>query len=244
MLVLPLGAEIALFFNSFGKYGYYGIAVSAIVIMLVIYKVFSIIFNYNINTYNDFLNKCLNTNRKLLIDVINIIINIFLLISFFVMMSGILTFFKQELQIDNIFFSILIILICYFVLMKDLNGVIKINSILIPILIFFIIFIGLKSNNFSNTMIELNFKNTIVSNWLLSSLLYTSYNCVVLIPLLVSLKKEINNKKQFGLISIISGMIIGVLAVIIYRLLFYVGNQIAQIEMPLVYVAGLFRKNI
>lgn len=222
----------------------FGIIVSAIVIALVIYKVFLIIVNKNVNTYHEFLNKTLGINNKVFINIINNIINIFLLISFLIMMVGITTFFKQELNIDNILFSIIISLICYFILVKDLDGIIKINSALIPILIFFIIFIGIKSNNLIDTGIELNLRNNITSNWLLSSLLYTSYNCVILIPLLVSLKKEIKNKKYITAISVISGIIIGLLAIIIYRLLFVAGNRIDQIEMPLVYVAGSFRKNI
>lgn len=233
-----LGVEIASFFNAFGKDGVYGIIVSAIVIGLVIYKVFSIMLNNNIETYPDFLGKTINTKRKILISVVDNIINIFLLISFLVMMVGILSFFKQELGIDNVLFSIIIVLSCYFILIKDLDGVIKINTVLIPVLIFFIIFIGFKFNNQININIDLNIKNNITKNWLLSSLIYTSYNSVVLIPILISLKKEIKNKHQIKIISCISGIIVGVLAIIIYRLLFIANNQINEIEMPLVFVAG------
>ena len=232
------GVEIALFFNSFQNKGIYGIIVSAIIISLIIYKVFSIMLKNNISTYKEFLEKTVNVNKKIIINVIDNIINIFLLISFLVMMAGILTFFEQELKINNMLFSILIILICYFVLIKNLDGVIKINEILIPILIFFIILIGIKYNNQINTNIDLKLNNNITKNWLLSSLIYTSYNSIVLIPILISLKKEIINKKQIKIISCISGVIIGILAITIYRLLFIAGDSIGNIEMPLVFVAG------
>ncbi len=236
------GVEIALFFNSFQKFGLYGIIISAIVIGLVIYKVFSIMLKNNINTYTEFLEKTINKEKNLLINIIENIINIFLLISFFIMMTGILTFFEQELKINNILFSILIALICYFVLIKDLDGVIKINMLLIPILIFFILFIGLKYNNQINTNIELNLNNNITKSWLLSSLIYTSYNSVVLIPILISLKKEIKNKYQIKIIAIMSAIIIAILAIIIYRLLFVIGSKINEIQMPLVFVAGKIGK--
>ena len=236
------GVEIALFFNSFEKNGFFGIIISAIIISLVIYKVFAIMLKNNIKTYMEFLEKTFNKKNKLLINVIDNIINIFLLISFLVMMAGILTFFKQELKIDNILFSIFIVLICYFILIKDLDGVIKINTLLIPILIFFILFIGIKYNSQINTNVELNLNNNITNNWILSSLIYTSYNCIVLIPILISLKKEIKNKFQIKIISILSGIIIGILAVIIYKLLFIIGAQIKQIEMPLVFIAGKLGK--
>lgn len=237
-----LGVEIASFFNAFSEFGLYGIIVSAMVIAFVIYKVFSIMLKNNIDTYPKFLEKTINTKRKIVVNVIDSIINIFLLISFLVMMTGILAFFEQELKINNILFSIFIVLICYLILIKDLDGVIKINTILIPTLIFFIIFIGIKFNNQIDTNIELNIKNNITKNWLLSSLIYTSYNCVVLIPILISLKKEIKNKNQIKIISLISGIIVGILAIIIYRLLFIAGNQINKVEMPLVIVAGRLGK--
>lgn len=237
-----LGVEIASFFNAFGKYGVYGIIISATVIGLVIYKVFSIMLKNNIETYPEFLKKTINTKRKIVISVVDNIINIFLLISFLVMMVGILSFFKQELEINNILFSIIIVLICYFILIKDLDGVIKINTVLIPTLIFFVIFIGFKFNSQINTNIELNIKNNITKNWLLSSLIYTSYNSVVLIPILISLKKEVKSKHQIKIISCVSGTIVGVLAIIIYRLLFIANNQINEIEMPLVFVAGKLGK--
>lgn len=239
---LLLGVEIASFFNAFSEFGLYGIIVSAMVIAFVIYKVFSIMLKNNIDTYPKFLEKTINTKRKIVVNVIDSIINIFLLISFLVMMTGILAFFEQELKINNILFSIFIVLICYLILIKDLDGVIKINTILIPTLIFFIIFIGIKFNNQIDTNIELNIKNNITKNWLLSSLIYTSYNCVVLIPILISLKKEIKNKNQIKIISLISGIIVGILAIIIYRLLFIAGNQINKVEMPLVIVAGRLGK--
>lgn len=239
---LLLGVEIASFFNAFSEFGLYGIIVSAMVIAFVIYKVFLIMLKNNIETYPEFLKKTINTKKKIVINIIDNIINIFLLISFLVMLTGILTFFEQELKINNILFSVFIVLICYFILIKDLDGVIKINTILIPALIFFIIFIGIKFNTQIDTNIELNIKNNITKNWLLSSLIYTSYNSVVLIPILVSLKKEIKNKHQIRVISCVSGIIVGALAIIIYRLLFIAGSHINNVEMPLVFVAGKLGK--
>ncbi len=242
MLVLLLGVEISLFFNAFSQNGLYGIVISAIIIALVIYKVFYIMQRNNISTYSEFIEKTFRTKKKLVINVINNIINIFLLISFLVMITGILAFFKQEFGIDNIIFSILIVFISYFVLIRNLDGIIKINSILIPMLIIFILFIGIKYNTAIDTNINLNLSNNITKNWVLSSLIYTSYNSVVLIPMLISLKKEITNEKQIKIISYFVGIIIGVLAIIIYRLLFTLNVPINNLEMPLVFVAGRLGK--
>lgn len=222
--------------------GLYGIIISAVVIALVIYKVFYIMKKNEISTYSEFLEKTFRTKKKLVINVINNIINIFLLISFLVMLTGILAFFNQEFGIDNILFSLLIVFISYFVLVRDLDGIIKINSILIPILILFILFIGIKYNTTIDTNVNLNLSNNITKNWILSSLIYTSYNSVVLIPMLISLKKEITNEKQIKVISCFVGIIIGVLAIIIYRLLFTVNVPINELEMPLVFVAGRLGK--
>lgn len=236
MRVLLLGAEIMLFFNTFKEKGLYGIIIASIIIALIIYKVFSIMQNKGIKTYSDFLKSTLCNKNAIIKNVIENIINIFLLISFFVMFVGIITFFIQELKINNMLFSIFIALICFFVLTKNIDGVIKLNTVLIPALIFFIIFIGIKSN--SSVVTTINAKNNITKNWILSSLIYVSYNSIVLIPILVTLNGEIKNKKQIKLASIISGAIIGILGVIIYKLLFLAGDEGLKLEMPLIYVAG------
>lgn len=125
--------------------------------------------------------------------------------------------------------------------MTSVNGVVKINSFLIPILIIFIIIIGVinvNTINLNNLGEYITQKNKY--GWLLSSVLYASYNSILLIPVLVTLKKYINNKKTIVISTIIGGAIICVLAIIIYLLLARVDIDINTLEMPAVYAISNF----
>ncbi len=100
MLVLHLGQEIYLFFYRYGINGVLGIIVCNILMGVVIYKTLSIIHRKEIKTYKEFLGiitpKLKKNNYFDLSQIINNIINIFLLITFFIMVSGFGAYFSQE----------------------------------------------------------------------------------------------------------------------------------------------------
>ena len=89
------GKEIYSFFFIYQKFGIIGICISSTIISLTIYKVFKICLNSNVNTYKEFCeyigiccgNKLLHDkyNKKTKIpEVLNNIVNIFLIITFYV----------------------------------------------------------------------------------------------------------------------------------------------------------------
>ncbi len=86
------GQEVYLFFFSYGIEGLIGILISSFIIGFVIYKTFQIVNKYGVNTYKDFLDILIQKDSKLK-PIINIVINMFILITFFIMIAG----FRQEL---------------------------------------------------------------------------------------------------------------------------------------------------
>lgn len=140
------GKEIYLFFNIYGIYGILGISIASVLTGTIIYKVLIQVQNKKIHNYNDYLEK-LNLNHKVKI-AINSIINIFLLISFYVMIAGFCAYFNQEFNISPLFTSIIVCIMCYLTFMSNIEGVTKINTILIPFLIIMIAFVGIKINIF------------------------------------------------------------------------------------------------
>ncbi len=173
--------------------------------------------------------------------IINTVVNVFLLITFYIMIAGFGAYFSQELNISNYIGSAILSIMCFASLMKNTNGVIKINTFLIPILIIFVIIIG--SINMINIDIETFLKNNLkqnAGNWLLSSLLYASYNSILLIPVLITLNKLLKNKMQIGIASAISGIIILILGIILFFLIAKVNINIETLEMPVVYVISTF----
>ena len=232
------GQEVYLFFFSYGMKGLIGILISSIIIGVVIYSTFNILNKYKINTYKDFLNILIPKNTKLKI-IANFIINIFILITFFIMIAGFGAYFEQEIGINRLVGSLILAIITFIVFMTSIKGVVKVNELIVPILIGFIFIIGIISIkdthilNLENYVIRTNY-----TNFALSAVLYSSYNSILLIPVLITLNNYVKNKKQIFYISFISYIVTILLSVIIFLLLVRVDVDISKLEMPVVYVVS------
>lgn len=157
------------------------------------------------------------------------------------MIAGFSAYFSQELQIPNIIGTIIIAVLCYIIFMGNIESVIKVNTILIPILISCIILLILKNINiYQNLNAKLINNNVYISIY--NAILYGSYNSILLIPILVSLKKYIKNQNQVICISLICSLILIILALAIYGLVLKIDININKIELPTVYVAGMSGK--
>lgn len=229
------GQEIYSFFNVYGENGILGIVISSIILGFVIYYTLKVTNRLNLGKYSSLLEK--TKLPKKMTNAMNIVINIFLLVSFYIMVSGFVAYFKQEFNIPNIITSIIILIICYVTFMKNIEGIAKANTIIIPVLIVIILFLGHKVNLFY-VMKNIDLENIKLNgNWIIKSIEYASYNSILLIPILINLKKySKNNEKK---ISIVSACIFFALAIITYFTMFKF-KEIANIEIPLVYIASEF----
>lgn len=231
------GKEIYTFFCVYDINGLFGILISNFIIGLVIYLTFKIVIDNNIKTYSDFIT-CLVGSNKLLNYTINNIMNIFLLISFIVMVSGFGAYFNQEFNVPAIFGAIIISVLAFFTFFRNINGIVKINTFLIPILIFLIILLGFKEDIFSFTINSL--PSTSGLTWILKSILYASYNSIVLIPIIINLQNLISNKKQVKYVIGITLFIMALMSLVIYMVLCLNILEIKSIDIPIVFIANKF----
>ena len=231
------GKEIYTFFCVYGINGLWGILISNGIIGLVIYLTFRAVLNNTIRSYNDFTRYFVNSNNILNYSINNIM-NIFLLISFIVMVSGFGAYFNQEFNYPVILGSILIAILTFFTFFKNIDGIVKINTLLIPILVFLVVLLGFKENTFS---FSLNTLPVISGNtWILKSILYASYNSILLIPIIITLKDLISNKKQVKYVITIVLAIMIILSLVIYIILNLNIQEIKTIEIPIIYIANKF----
>lgn len=236
------GQEIYSFFNSYGKSGLIGIFVSISLIGVITYKALNICRKYDINNYYELIEIIIPKrlkNNKVVIFTIKNIINIFLLISFNIMIAGFASYFFQEFGTPKIYGAIFISSLCFITFKKNINGIIRINTYLIPIIIFLIIYLGIiKINESSFNLVSLDSNNSKNMYWILSSILYTSYNSITLIPIIINIKNKIKNKKEIYLITFFLIAVLLCLAIVIFLLLNSVKYDIYKIEIPIVYIAA------
>jgi len=229
------GQEIYAFFYSYGPIGLIGLVITCILIGITIYKSLKIICINEIENYDQFL-KIFIKNEKLT-RVINIVINILLLVTFYIMIAGFGAYFEQEIGINKLIGSGLLAIMSAIVFFTSVKGVLKVSEYIVPILIIAIFVIGginLATANFSAEIPAMK------KGWLLSSISYCSYNMILLIPALISLRKQITKRSNIKYIAIISGIIMTTMSIMIYMLLKKSDVDISTLEMPIVYIVRVF----
>ena len=235
------GQEIYVFFYKYGIHGIFGIIVSSILLGFVVYKVLIISKNKEIKNYRKFLNLFVNDEHYL--DIFNTIINIFILITFYIMIAGFGAYFEQQFNINGLIGSSILAILCFFVLIKNISGLVKVNQVIIPILIISLLIIGVNVIDFKNIF---NISNYMFENnsfkWMLDAILYAGYNSILLIPVLIVLKDIVKNKKDISIISVVIIAIVIILSLVIFFMLLKVDVNIENLEMPAIYVATKFSK--
>lgn len=219
------GKEIYNFFVKYGLTGIIGIIISGILTGIIIYCTLKICNNRKIKN-----------NKELINDIkgpqfLYNIVNIFLIISFYIMITGFSSFFKQEFNISTYITSAILCIFMYFVLSNKVEGIIKVNVFLVPVLILSMLYISFKYANFTEIY---KLKNNNIISCMGSAVLYASYNSITLIPILITLKQYVENKKDNIIISVLSSFFIIVLAIGIYGLLLSRNVNIENIELPVI----------
>ena len=225
------GREIYLFFFRFGKIGILGIFLSSIMTGLIIYFTLKLAINKEIDNYDEILREC-NTKHSIVNFFIKGIVTIFLLVSFYVMIAGFSAYIKQAYNISNYISSTIFSIVIYIILKRNIQGMMKINTILVPIILILIIFLGFKNLPYILSKPEITtFENC--NNWFIYSILYASYNSIILIPVVITLRKYIFTKQKIKYVSIISTALIIILALCIFGLLLKGNMYTKNLEMPL-----------
>lgn len=225
------GAEINLFFNSIGIFGLFGVIISSIILGLTIY--FSL--TNNNKSYNELIRS--NLNNKILKFILLGMINIFLIISYFIMIAGLSSFFSESTNIDYFISSIISILIIFIIVNGDINRIEKFNKLFIPfliILLFLLPFLVKDTNLLSLNLYSNNdFNNNFNINFFILGLIYASYNSISLIPIAIKLKESNNiSRKKSLYISLVFSCIISICGIILFILL-ESNKQFMKNEIPL-----------
>lgn len=229
------GQEIYSFFYAYGSSGILGIIVTCSLIGLLIYKSLQIIYDNNIENYSEFLRVFIKNDK--VVAVINNIINILLLVTFYIMIAGFGAYFQQEFEINKIIGSAILATLSAIVFFTSVKGVLKVSEFIVPVLLIFIIWIGginLFTINMDTKVLAVK------SGWLLSSISYCSYNMILLIPVLISIKKQIKYKSNIKYIALCCGILMMTMSMLIYMLLIRTDIEISTLEMPIVYVIRTF----
>lgn len=235
------GKEVYLFFVRYEISGIVGIVVSCSILSFLVKKVFFISEKYELDSYKELTNIILG-NKENIGKIMNIIVNMFLLMTFYIMIAGFSTYFEQEYNIPIVISTIIISTLCYTCLINNIEGLVKWSNLLVPIIILIIIIIGIKSAAVDeNEFINIYFENNSFFKSIISAVLYASYNSIILIPAIIPLKKYIKYEKV-NLTSLIVNLVLIILSLIIYVILYKSSAEIFNCDLPVSYIVRKFGK--
>lgn len=224
------GKEIITFFNLYGNNGLIGIIIASVLFGFITIITINTINKRNITEY-----KTLVNNNK----IMPIILELFSLVCFCIMISGVGIFFEEQLNINFWLGASIAASISYAMFLNKFNGLEVFSMLLVPFIIVGILFLGFL--NYEEIEIAQNISAPISKNgnFFVSGILYASYNSLILVPILINFRKYKLKDNKIFLIGLLTTLILGILMIVIYKTnnMFY-SDTVLQ-ELPNMYLASL-----
>lgn len=238
---LASGQEITQFFSIYGYKSFFGILICLVIYISMSFFIINTSLKYKLNSYDGFISI---VSPGMFGTIINSITTFFLIGSSAIILSGSGALIHQYFKVSRWIGIIIMIFIAVFVLLKGTEGLIKINSIIVPSLIVIIVAIFILYITFYKqiNLSEIKSVTAIKSNWILSAFIYGGFNIICCSGVLVPLSKEIKDKHCLLAGTILGSLGLTLLVVIINFLLILNIPYIFKYEIPLLYIANRFGK--
>lgn len=237
---LASGQEIKEFFTSYGISSFVGIIACGIFYVIMGSIVSKISIKYKLNSYGDVI-KVVSPN--LLGKITGVITTLYLISSASIILAGSGALINQFFGIPKIIGSLIMIVLAIFFLLRDTDGLIEVNSFIVPTLVITITTITILYFMFCKDMISLEFltkfepKKTGIT---LSTILYSGYNTLCCLGVLVPLSNQVRKPKTMFYGIALGALGLAALSFAINFLLMINQPYIHQYEVPLLFVAQRF----
>jgi len=230
------GQEIQQFFTRFGHWGLIGIIVSSVLFSLLGWGILDLQERWKISSYSEFFKNLLGNRWGRRADGL---VSILLFLGMLAMISGSGAIFYEYFGFSKWLGIILTILVIALALWFRGEGVLWINSVLIPFKFIFCLGIAtaavfLATSGDGEGIVLTT--NPIVNHWGLSAILYVSFNLTLAMVVFASLGREVQ-RPGARLGAILGGVALGVFAFVIGSALLRF-PEILGLEIPMVAVAG------
>ncbi|MBH1940828.1 hypothetical protein I5677_08000 [Mobilitalea sibirica] len=233
------GQEMLQFFSRFGLTGLFGLVVTTILFIVFGYIIMHLGKSLNAGSHLEIIKY---SGGKIIGTVIDWIITFFLFGALTAMIAGTGALFEQQFQISGLVGNIIMTVLTALTVLTGINGVINSISFVVPFLLasvmgisIFAIFKTPPDLTTTRVVIE---ESGLITNWLLSAILYVSYNTVLSIAVLGPLGVKANSKKALRNGAIIGGLGLGLGSIMIYFAISGNLSEIAKLEVPMIYIAG------
>lgn len=237
---LASGREITQFFTSFGYKSFIGIAICGVIYILVCSMIIKISSKHRIGSYNELITL---VSPGFLGKATDIITTFFLISGAAIILAGSGALLHQYFEISKWIGIILMATLTFIILLRDTQGLIEVNSIIVPSLILVITTIFILYVLLSKDTLSINFLKTIPyikNQWLLSTILYASFNILCCSGVLVPLCLEVKSTKNLILGITLGSIGLTILCLMINFMLMVNVPSIYKYDIPLLYISNRF----
>lgn len=235
------GQEIMQFFTQYGSLGMLMSCLTGLLFYICGYAIFYLSRHYGAYDYNSFIIKVCGPRISIIYDCI---ISMFLFFGASIMFSGSGAIFEESLGINRLIGISLIALLTLLVVLKSVEGILKMNSIVVPILIVVILYVLLKTVGISSPDIITAKLGAIYSGSpfrpIFAFVFYCSYNLVLALGVLSAFTKNISNHKVLRKGAFMGGVGLMLLAVALNISLTIYLPAILKLSIPVLHIVGMY----
>ena len=227
------GQELLRYFVGFGPMGVWGLILAGILFSLTGWATLAICKREGVTTYSEFMQVLLG---KRLGTIMEWMVALFMFSLFVAMLAGAGATARQAFNLPFTFGAVIIGVLVYIILRFDLEGMVKINVILAPFMIIGGIVIGLFTALAQATPTFAAPARGLMASWLVSAIVYASYNLVTGVPVLTATAPLATKKRDPFIGGVLGGGAITVLGLCMALPLFLHYSQVLNFEIPLLMI--------
>lgn len=233
------GQEIIQFFSMYYKGGFFGIILAGFLFSIVGYIVLNKIFTDRISSYDEFL---FPMTGYFLGRVMEFIVMLFMACVLCVMVAGLGNVLTELTGFEYRYCVLISAVATLLAIMTNIRGIVALSSLIAPILIGGIIFVGLYILATKDTSVfSISDKIKIITNnWVFSSVLYVSYNTILSTVLMSRMLPYLKSNKVSKWGGIAGGAMLCVTALVINSALYFFYPHSILSEIP---VLGIIQNN-
>ncbi len=226
------GQEILQFFTAFGHRGYLIIFVTTVLFIWFGTRMMMLGHRLNASSYH----QC---NTYLFGLGMGRWVNGFIALVLFgvttAMLSGTGSLFQERLDLSFHIGVGITIVLAYIVIVRGMEGILSVNSIVVPLMIFFSVIIGIHGllGLRSGTMTPITGISGTWFDWIRTAIVYVAFNLAMAQAVLVPLGKEVADESVIKRGGLIGGIGLGVMLWISHFALSQYGSAIFNYDIPM-----------
>lgn len=226
------GREIMEFFNFPSATDHSGIVLAAFLLIAICYIILRRAYLWDLRTGDEYLESVAGRAAR----PVKLFMLFYLFCGFFTMLAGSGALLSQSFMLPSVVGILLMALVCFVVLSFDLQGIVALNVVLVPCMIFGMIYITVCAALFgAQSAFSLQ---GLTRGVLTSAICYVSYNTISAASVLVPLQRGIT-PKGIRTAAVTGGFILGLLVLIIWTVQSMHFDVLWDSEIPMLKLAAM-----